>query len=119
MPIALNLDVEVHDGTLVLTDRTGPTLTVSKAQRVQPQVSMIPLGDLCGLPTRPLAAGFGFKTRTSSDDSRQAVLQGRLADLGPTRRGPRSPSIRTKAMEARLLRTRFDTERHRYESAAT
>jgi len=35
MHIALNLDVEVQDGTLVRTDRTGHTITFSKAQRVQ------------------------------------------------------------------------------------
>jgi hypothetical protein len=92
MHIALNLDVEVQDGTLVLTDRTGQTITFSKAQSVQQQVSMITLGDLCGLPKRQLAAGFGFKTRTSYDDSRKAVLQGSLADLFPKRRDPR-PSI--------------------------
>src|SRR5216117_3798371 len=47
MHIALNLDVEVQDGTLVLTDRTGQTITFSKAQRVQQKGSMITLGDLC------------------------------------------------------------------------
>ena len=100
MPIALNLDVEVTDGTRVLTDRTGPTIPFSKAQSVQQKGSMITLGDLCGLPQRQLAAGFGFKTRKSSYDSRKAVLQGSLADLFPKRRGPRSPSIRTKEIEA-------------------
>ncbi len=38
MHIALNLDVEVKDGTLVLTDHTGQTITFSKEQtgRVPP-----------------------------------------------------------------------------------
>ena len=76
MHIALNLDVEVQDGTLVLTDRTGQTITFSKEQRVQQKVSMVTLGDLCRLPKRQLAAGFGFKTRKSYYDSRKAVLQG-------------------------------------------
>ena len=119
MPIALNLDVEVQDGTLVLTDRTGQTITFSKAQRVQQQVSMITLGDLCGLPKRQRAAGCGFKPRTSYDDSRKAVRQGSLADLFPKRRGPRSPSIRTKEVEALIIRTRFETDRHMYEIADT
>ena len=113
MHIALNLDVEVQDGTLVLTDRTGQTITFSKAQSVQQKVSMITLGDLCGLPKRQLAAGFGFKTRKSYYDSRKAVLQGSLADLVPKRRGPRSPSIRTKEMEALIIRTRFETDLNR------
>jgi hypothetical protein len=119
MHIALNLDVEVQDGTLVLTDRTGQTITFSKAQSVQQKVSMITLGDLCGLPKRQLAAGFGFKTRKSYYDSRKAVLQGSLADLVPKRRGPRSPSIRTKEMEALIIRTRFETDRNMYEIADT
>jgi hypothetical protein len=110
MHIALNLDVEVKDGTLVLTDRTGQTITFSKEQTAQKKVSMITLGALCGLPKRQLAPGFGFKTRKSYDDSRRAVLQGNPADLVPKRRGPRSPSIRTKEMEALIIRTRFETD---------
>src|SRR6266581_940072 len=119
MHIALNLDVEVKDGTLVLTDDTGQTITFSKEQTVQKKVSMITLGEFGGLPKRQLAAGFGFKTRTSYYDSRRAVLQGNPADLVPKRRGPRSPSIRTKEMEALIIRTRFETDRHMYEIAAT
>src|SRR5438552_15330079 len=119
MHIALNLDVEVQDGTLVLTDHTGHTITFSKEQTVQKKVSMTTLGELCGLPKRQIATGFGFKTRKSYYDSRNAVLQGSPADLVPTRRGPRSPSIRTKEMEALIIRTRFETERHMYEIAAT
>ena len=80
---------------------------------------MITLGDLCGLPKRQLAAGFGFKTRKSYYDSRQAVLQGSLADLFPKRRGPRSPSRRTKEIEALIIRTRFETDRNMYEIADT
>ena len=119
MHIALNLDVEVTDGTLVLTDRTGQTITVSKEQSVQQKVSMLTLGDRCGLPKHQLAAGFGFTTRTSSSDSRKAVLQGSRADLCPKRRGPRSPSRRTKEMEALIIRTRCETERTMYAIADT
>ena len=117
MHIALNLDVEVKDGTLVLTDRTGQTITFSKEQTAQKKVSMIALGELCGLPKRQLATGFGFKTRKSYDDSRRAVLQGNPADLVPKRRGPRSPSIRMKEMEALIIRTRFETDGNMYEIA--
>ena len=58
MHMALNLDVEVKDGTLVLTDHTGQTITFSKEQTVQKKVSMITLGELCGLPNvrSPLAS---------------------------------------------------------------
>ena len=119
MYIALNLDVEVKDGTLVLTDHTGQTITFSQEQTVQKKGSMITLGERCGLPKRHIATGFGFKTRKSYYDSRKAVLQGSLADLFPKRRGPRSPSIRTKEIEALIIRTRFETDRNMYEIADT
>ena len=119
MYITFSLNVQAHEGTLMLTDRAGKTVTFSKEQSVQPQVSMLTLGDLCGLPKRQLAAGFGFKTRKSYYDSRKAVLQGSLADLFPKRRGPRSPSIRTKEIEALIIRTRFETDRNMYEIADT
>jgi hypothetical protein len=65
MHIALNVNVQVKDGRLVLTDREGKTVTFSKEQTVQKKVSMIALGELCGLPKHQLANGFGFKTRKS------------------------------------------------------
>ena len=119
MHIALTLDVEVKDGTLVLTDHTGQTITFSKAQTVQKKVSMIALGELCGLPKRALATGFGFKSRTSYYDSRNAVLQGTAADLLPKRTGPHTPSKRTKEIEALIIRARFETHGNMYEIADT
>src|SRR6266446_8625425 len=59
MHLALNLNVQVKDGTLVLTDGVGKTVTFSEAQSVQKKVSMITLGELCSLPKRQLATGFG------------------------------------------------------------
>src|SRR5438445_12581689 len=88
MPIALNVHVQVKDDTLVLTDRAGNTITFSKEHTVQKKVSMIALGALCGLPKRHLATGFGFKTRKSYYDSRNAVLTGAPQDLSPNRSGP-------------------------------
>ena len=81
MPLALHLNVQVKDGTLVLTDCVGKTVTFSEAQSVRKQVSMITLGARCGLPKRARATGFGFQSRPSSSDSRNAVLQGTAADL--------------------------------------
>src|SRR5712691_4533566 len=65
MQITLNVNVLVKDGALVLTDHTGKPVTFSKEQTVQHKVSMIVLGELCDLPKRQLATGFGFKTRKS------------------------------------------------------
>src|SRR2546426_6407151 len=119
MHLALNLNVQVKDGTLVLTDCAGKTVTFSKEHTVQKKVSMITLGELCGLPKRQLATGFGFKSRTSYYDSRNAVLQGTAADLLPKRTGPHTPSKRTKEVEARIIRTRFETDGNMYEIADT
>ena len=117
MHLALNLNVQVKDGTLVLTDCAGKTVTFSKAQTVQQKVSMITLGELCGLPKHQLATGFGFKSRTSYYNSRNTVLQGTAADLLPKRTGPHTPSKRTQEVEALIIRTRFETELNMYEIA--
>ena len=74
---------------------------------------MILLGECCDLPKHHLAPGFGFKTRQSSDDIRHAVLNGSPTALLPERPGPHNPSKRTKEVEARIIRTRFETDLHR------
>ena len=91
MQITLNVNVLVKDGALVLTDHTGKPVTFSKEQTAQQKVSMIVLGELCDLPKRQLATGFGFKTRKSYYDIRNAVLNGSLADLLPKRPAPDAP----------------------------
>jgi hypothetical protein len=117
MHITLDVHMQVKDDTLVLTDRAGKTITFSKEQTVQKKVSMIALGELCGLPKRQLATGFGFKTRKSYYDSRNAVLKGAPEDLLPKRTGPHTRSKRTKEVEALIIRTRFETDGNMYEIA--
>jgi len=117
MHITFSLNVQAKEGTLVLTDRAGKTVTFSKEQTVQQKVSMITLGELCGLPKRQLATSFGFKTRKSYYDIRHAVLTGSPADLLPKRPGSHTPSKRTKEVEALIIRTRFETDLNRDEIA--
>ncbi|MDH3604943.1 MAG: hypothetical protein OEU26_35515 [Candidatus Tectomicrobia bacterium] len=117
MHIALDINVQAKDGTLVLTDPAGKTVTFSNDQTVQKKVSMVTLGELCGLPKRQLAAGFGFKSRTSYYDISNAVLKGAPADLLPKRTGPHTPPKRTKELEALIIRTRFETDGNMYEIA--
>jgi hypothetical protein len=119
MPIALNVHVQVQDDTLVLTDHAGKTVTFSKEHTVQKKGSMMTRGELCGLPQRQRAASFGFKTRQSSYDIRNAVLTGAPEDLWPTRTGPPTPSKRTKEIEGLSIRTRFETAGTMYEIAET
>lgn len=117
MQIDFHLSIQAQDGTLVLTDRAGKAVTFSKEQTVQKKVTMITLGELCGLPKRQLTTCFGFKTRKSYYDNRDAVLNGSLADLLPKRPGPHHPSKRTKEVEALIIRTRFETDLNREEIA--
>jgi len=117
MHITLDINVQAKDGTLELADPTGKTLTFSKDQTIQKKVSMVTLGELCGLPKRQLATGFGFKSRTSYYDICNAVLKGTPADLLPKRSGPHAPPKRTKELEALIIRTRFETDGNMYEIA--
>ena len=117
MNISLDVEVLVKNGALVLTDRDGKAITFSPEQSVQKKVSMITLGELCDLPKIRLAQAFGFKTRKSYYDIRDAVLNGSPADLLPKRTGPQKPPKRTKEVEALIIRSRFDTDLSMYEIA--
>jgi hypothetical protein len=117
MNIAIDIEVSVKNGTLVLTDRQGKAITFSSEQSVQKKVSMITLGELCDLPKIELAQAFGFKTRKSYYDTREAVLNGLPADLLPKRTGPQSASKRTKEVEALIIRRRYETDLNMYQIA--
>ena len=119
MQITLHVNVQVKDGALVLTAPSGKAISFSKKQSVQQKLSMIVLGELCDLPKRQLAAGFGFRTRKSYYDIRNAVLNGSLADLLPQHRTPRLPPKRTQEVEAQIIRMRFETDLNMYEIAET
>ena len=119
MQITLHVNVQVQDGALVLTAPSGKTVSFAKEQAVQQKISMIILGDLCGIPKRQLAVGFGFKTRKSYYDIRHAVLNGSLADLLPKRPTPRTRPQRTREVEAQIIRLRFETDLNMYEIAET
>jgi hypothetical protein len=118
MNIAIDIEVSVKNGTLVLTDREGKAITFSAEQSVQKKVSMITLGELCDLPKIELAKAFGFKTRKSYYDTREAVLNGLPADLLPKRTGPHSASKRTKELEALIIRRRYETDLNMYQITA-
>jgi hypothetical protein len=117
MNISFDVQVIVKSGALILTDREGKTITFSPEQSVQKKVSMITLGELCDLPKIRLAQAFGFKTRKSYYDIRDAVLNGSPADLLPKRTGPLNAPKRTKELEALIIRRRFETTYNMYEIA--
>lgn len=118
MNIAIDIEVSVKNGALVLTDREGKAITFSPEQSVQKKVSMITLGELCNLPKIELAQAFGFKTRKSYYDTREAVLNGLPADLLPKRTGPQTASKRTKELEALIIRRRYETDLNMYQITA-
>jgi len=117
MNIAIDIEVSVKNGTLVLTDRQGKAITFSSEQSVQKKVSMITMGELCDLPKIELVQAFGFKTRKSYYDTRDAVLNGLPADLLPKRTGPQTASKRTKEVEAFIIRRRYETDLNMYQIA--
>jgi len=106
MNISLNVEVLVKDGALVLTNQEGNFITFSSEQSVQRKVSMITMGELCNLPKINVAQTFGFKTRKSYYDIREAVLHGDPAELLPKRTGPQSAPKRTRELEALIIRNR-------------
>ncbi len=59
----------------------------------------------------------GFKSRTSSYAICNPVLTGTPVDLLPKRTGPHTPPKRTKEVEARIIRMRFETDGNMYEIA--
>jgi len=117
MNISLDVEVLVKNGTIVLTDRKGKAISFTREQTVQKKVSMITLGELCDLPKIRLAQAFGFRTRKSYYDIRDAVLNGSPADLLPKRTGPQNRPKRTKEVETLIIRRRFETELSMYEIA--
>lgn len=115
MQFSLNVEVLVENGTLILTDREGKAVTFSKEQVVQKKVTMITLGEFSDLPKIQIAKAFGFGTRKSYYDIRNAVLNGTPADLLPKKTGPLKPPKRTREIESLVIKMRLETERNMYE----
>jgi len=117
MQISLNIEVQMKNGVLILTDTEGKAVTFSKDQVVQKKVSMITLGELSDLPKIKVAQAFGFATRKSYYDARYAVLNGVATDLFPQRTGPKKATKRTRELEVKVIQMRFDTTYSMYEIA--
>jgi len=118
MKMSINLDVSIKDGTLVLTDPDGNLVTFSKDQSVQKKVSMVTLGEFSNLPKLKIARTFGYSTRKSYYDIRNAVLNGSIKDLIPGPTGPKSAPKRTKELEVLVIKMRFETYDNMYEIAS-
>ncbi len=117
MKISMDIEVRTEDGVLILTDAEGKAVTFSKDQVIQKKVSMVTLGEFSYLPKIKVAKAFGFATRKSYYDARYAVLNGVTADLFPQRTGPKKATKRTRELEVRVIRMRFETTYNMYEIA--
>jgi len=117
MNISIDVEVRAKNGILVLTDKEGKAITFSAEQSVQKKVAMITLGEFCDVPKMELAQAFGFKTRKSYYDAREAVVNGSPDDLLPKRTGPQTASKRTKEVEALIIRRRYETDLNMYQIA--
>ena len=118
MNISLNVEVLVKDGALVLANQEGNIITFSSEQSVQRKVRMITMGELCNLHKIDVAQAFGFKTRKSYYDIREAVLHGAPAELLPKRTGPQTAPKRTRELEALIIRSRYEKGLNMYEITA-
>lgn len=117
MKLSINIKAYTKNGTLILTDSQGKAVTFSNRQEVQKKVSMVTLGELCDLPKIKVAKAFGYATRKSYYDIREAVLSGSVDEIIPKRTGPQKAPKRTRELEIRIIQLRCKTDLNMYEMA--
>ena len=115
MKIALDLDVKLQDGMLILTSGSGRCLMFSKDHVVPKKIQMVALAELSNLTIEQICQLFNYKTRKSYYDIRRWVLQNNIEALLPKKTGPKSAPKRTSALEKRVIQLRLTTEKNMYE----
>ena len=103
MKIALDLDVQLRDGTLVLSSSSGKTLIFPRDHGVPRKIQMVTLAKL-----------FGYKTRKSYYDIRRRVLENDIAALMPKKTGPKTARKRTTELDKRVIQLRLSTDKDMY-----
>jgi len=94
MKIALDLDVQLKDGILILKESSGRTLIFPKDHVVPKKIQMVTLAELSDLTIEEICRLFGYKTRKS---------------------GPKSAPKRTPELEKRVIQLRLSTDKNMYE----
>ena len=117
MKIDMNLEIKYKNGNLSIKDVKGGAVKYKDDQVVQRKVNMITLGELSKLPKLQIAKAFGYSTRKTYYDAKDAVLNGFIEDLIPQKSGPKSPRKRTRELEILVIRLRFETDYNMYEIA--
>jgi hypothetical protein len=115
MKIALDLDVRIKDGILILKTSSGRTLIFSKDHVVQKKIQMVTLAELSDLTIEEICMLFNYKTRKSYYDIRRFVLENNIEALIPKKTGPKSAPKRTTELEKRVIQLRLTTDKNMYE----
>lgn len=115
MKIALDLDVQLKDGILILKESSGRTLIFPKDHVVPKKIQMVTLAELSDLTIEEICRLFGYKTRKSYYDIRRFVLENNIKALMPKKTGPKSAPKRTPELEKRVIQLRLSTDKNMYE----
>ena len=114
MKIALDLDVQLRDGTLVLNSSSGKTLIFPKEHGVPRKIQMVTLAELSDMSIEKICKLFGYKTRKSYYDIRRCVLENDIGALMPKKTGPKTARKRTTELEKRVIQLRLSTDMDMY-----
>lgn len=95
MKIALDLDVQLKDGILILKTTSGTTLIFPKDHVVPKKIQMVTLAELSDLSVEQICKLFGYKTRKSYYDIRRLVIENNIEALMPKKTGPKTAPKRT------------------------
>ena len=114
MKIALDLDVQLKDGILILKESSGRTLIFPKDHVVPKKIQMVTLAELSDLTIEEICRLFGYKTRKSYYDIRRSVLENDIDALMPKKTGPKTARKRTTQLEKRIIQLRLSTDKDMY-----
>ena len=114
MKIALDLDVQLKEGMLILNSASGRTLIFPKDHVVPKKIQMVTLAELSDLTIEQICKLFGYKTRKSYYDIRRCVLENDIAALLPKKTGPKTARKRTTELEKRVIQLRLSTDKDMY-----
>ncbi len=117
MRMDMNLEISFKNGTLSIKNVKGGTVDYQKDQVVQRKINMVTLGELSKRSKLEIAQAFGYSTRKTYYDAKNAILEGSIEDLIPKSSGPKSPRKRTQELEILVIRLRFETDYNMYEIA--
>ena len=115
MKIALDLNVQLKDGVLILHSSTGRSLVFPKNHVVTKKIQMVTLAELSNLTIEEICQLFGYKTRKSYYDIRRFVIENNMAALMPQKTGPKAAPKRTTELEKRVIQLRLGTDKNMYD----